>query len=110
MCPGLAVPLFCFPDDISLLHAIELDFLKDPANAYLFTETVETSVPKTSVPGSSVPEASVPESSVPEASVPKRIAKPGKRKQPVTEASSKKRRNNAPKKNKKEPELVSVHV
>ena len=53
------------------------------------------------MPGSSVPEASVPESSVPEASVPKRIAKPGKRKQPVTEASSKKRRNNAPKKKQK---------
>lgn len=82
------VSFFCFLDDSSLLHA--MDFLNNPVNAYLFTETVEMSVAEVSVSKTSVPETSVHEMSVPESSGPERIAKPQKRKQPVTEASSKK--------------------
>lgn len=104
---------------------MELEFLTDPANANLFAETVETSVPETTVPESSVSEPNVPEPSVPEPSVPKpsvpepivpdpsvpeTTVKPQKRRRTVTQASSKKRGNDAPQKNKKEPELVSAHV
>lgn len=100
---------------------MELEFLTDPANANLFAETVETSVPETTVPKSSVSEPNVPEPSVPEPSVPEPIVsdpsvpettvKPQKRKRTVTQASSKKRGNDAWQKNKKkEPELVSAHV
>jgi len=67
-----------------------MDFLNYPVNTNLFTETVEMSVPEMSVSKTSVPETSVQEMSVPESSGPKRIAKPQERKQPVTEASSKK--------------------
>lgn len=104
---------------------MELEFLTDPANANLFAETVETSVPETTVPESSVSEPNVPEPSVPEPSVPKpsvpepivpdpsvpkTTVKPQKRRRTVTQASSKKRGNDAPQKNKKEPEPVSAHV
>lgn len=82
---------------------MESDFLQDPANAYLFDETTETNVPETNVPETSVPETSVSETNVPET-----IVRPQKRKQPVTEASSKKRKNDSTQKKKKEPELVCV--
>ena len=77
---------------------MELEFLKDPANAHLFAETEETGV--------AAAETSEPETIVHETSINHQ-----KRKQPNSKASTKKRRNDSAQKNKKkEPELVSVHV